>query len=225
MFSRSLVVLSLFLASAAWSQVPQGKEPAGASKQLASPIQTQFKACKVIFLSGGKEELEPASSVSPGDLVEYVAVHRNVSGRRLLNTDFAIPIPYGMTLWQGSVQPASGVLKQPDAASQAGKTQAKGSDRPRVVWRVDKLEPMQSAEFKLRVSIDPDPSLTPAPVPNPFRPAQPQLRKPLKAVEESFSGGSERSPSSWPTWRRRCPSHTPSFVAFGFRDASALQLL
>lgn len=174
-------------ASAVFSQTPEPAQPAPAtsptaraatSKPSASPIQTQFKAYKVIFLSGGKEELEPASSVSPGDLVEYVAVHRNVSGRRLLNTDFAIPIPYGMTLWQGSVQPASGVLKKPDAASQAGKTQAQGSDRPRVVWRVDKLEPMQSAEFKLRVSIDPDPSLTPAPAPNPFRPAQPQLRKP-----------------------------------------------
>jgi uncharacterized repeat protein (TIGR01451 family) len=174
-------------ASAVFSQTPEPAQPAPAtsstaraspSKPAASPIQTQFKAYKVIFLSGGKEELEPASSVSPGDVVEYVAVHRNVSGRRLLNTDFAIPIPHGMTLWQGSVQPASGVLKMPEAANQEGKAPARGSDRARVVWRVDKLDPMQSVEFKLRVSIDPDPSLTPAPAPNPFRPSQPQLRRP-----------------------------------------------
>jgi hypothetical protein len=176
-------------ASAVFSQMPEPAQPASTASPTAraattqasaSPIRTQFKAYKVIFLSGGKEELEPASSVSPGDLVEYVALHRNVSQRRLLNTDFAIPIPYGTTLWQGSVQPASGVLTMPDNASQASKDSAKskGADRPRVVWRVDKLDPGQSAEFKLRVSIDPDPSLGKTPAPNPFRPAQPQLRKP-----------------------------------------------
>lgn len=171
-------------ASAVFSQMPEQAQPATAassaaraatSKPSASPIQTQFKAYKVIFLSGGKEELEPASSVSPGDLVEYVAVHRNVSGRRLLNTDFAIPIPYGMSLWQGSVQPASGVLKQPEQSGQESAA-AKGGDRPRMVWRVEKLDPGQSVQLKLRVSVDPDPSLTPAP--NPFRAVQPQLRKP-----------------------------------------------
>jgi hypothetical protein len=170
--------------SAVFSQTPEPAQPAPATSSTArattpqasaSPIQTQFKAFKVIFLSAGKEELELASNVSPGDLVEYVAVHRNVSGRRLLNTDFAIPIPYGMTLWQGSVQPASGVLKQPE---QSGPESAavKGADRPRMVWRVEKLDPGQSVQLKLRVSVDPDPSLTPSP--NPFRPAQPQLRKP-----------------------------------------------
>lgn len=166
--------------------------PAAASKPAASPIQTQFKAYKVHFLANGQEELESASGVSPGDVVEYVAVHRNASQRRLLNVDFAIPIPWGTTLWEGSVQPANGVLTaavkpaaspgstHSAASAQAAlaKLQGKDTGRSRVVWRVERLEPGQSVQIKLRVSIDPDPTLAPAPAPNPFRSAQPQLRKP-----------------------------------------------
>lgn len=139
----------------------------------ASPIQTQFKAFKVHFLANGQEELETASSVSPGDVVAYVAQHRNVSQRRLLKVDFAIPIPWGTTLWEGSVQPADGKLIGATKQSAASKS----TDRARVVWRVERLDPGQSIELKLRVSIDPDPTLTPRPAPNPFRPAPPQLRK------------------------------------------------
>jgi uncharacterized repeat protein (TIGR01451 family) len=160
--------------------------PAAASKSAASPIQTQFKAFKVHFLANGQEELESASGVSPGDVVAYVAVHRNASQRRLLNVDFAIPIPWGTTLWEGSVSPESGQLRMPDQAAQAGKANGManakpiepGAKLPRVVWRVERLEPGQSVQLKLRVSIDPDPTLAPKPSPNPFRPTQPQLRKP-----------------------------------------------
>ena len=147
----------------------------GASK---SPIQTQFKAFKVHFLSQGKEQLEAASSVSPGDVVSYVAVHRNVSGKRLLNIDFSIPIPQGTTLWQGSVQPAHGVLQAAAEPSQISGSKPSAQDRPRVVWRIERLNPGQSVQLSLRVSIDPDPSLGPAPAPNPFRAVQPQLRRP-----------------------------------------------
>jgi uncharacterized repeat protein (TIGR01451 family) len=138
----------------------------------STPIQTQFKAYKVYFSKDGKEELESASSVSPGDVVEYVAQHRNVSQRRLLNVDFAIPIPLGMTLWQGSVQPAHGKLVN------AQGTGAQDKDRAKVVWRVDRLDPGQSVELKLRVSIDPDSTLAPAKPMNPFEPRVPPFRRP-----------------------------------------------
>ncbi len=149
-----------------------------AQAKPAAPIQTQFKAFRVHFGKDGKEELEPASSVSPGDVVEYVALHRNVSARRLLKVDFSIPIPFGTTLWLGSMQPASGVLQTLEAAAKDAKPDTPGKDRPRVVWRFDQLDPGQSVKFSLRVSIDADASLAPAPAPNPFRLSQPQLRKP-----------------------------------------------
>jgi hypothetical protein len=182
----SLVLLLSTQGSAVFSQTPPSPPSTTAtaaaprvatSQPSASPIQTQFKAFKVIFLSGGKEELEPASSVSPGDVVEYVAVHRNVSGKRLLNTDFAIPIPHGMSLWQGGVQPTSGKLIANTKESGTEKS-ASSQERARVVWRVDQLNPGQSIEVKLRVSIDPDPSLPPAKAVNPFAPRKPDLRRP-----------------------------------------------
>ncbi len=207
----AVAALGLIFSSALWAQASSGQQSSSsgsvvsaqspASKtasspsaiptpKAASPIQTQFKAFKLMFLANGKEELEPASSVSTGDVVEYVAVHRNVSQRRLLNVDFSIPIPYGTTLWQGSVWPENGQLRMPDLALKDGKAnpQTNGSamakageqgvNFPRVVWHIDRLDPGQSVQLKLRVSIDPDPTLAPAPAPNPFRPSQPQLRKP-----------------------------------------------
>jgi hypothetical protein len=168
MLTKRLMLLSLLLMSAAHAHAQAQQNQ---SKPPASPIQTQFKAYKVNFLAGGQEELEPASSVSSGDVVAYVALHRNVSQRRLLNTDFAIPIPYGTTLWQGSVRPAIGKLV-------LAPENAKSNERAKVVWRVERLDPGQSVELKLRVSIDPDPSLAPAKPVNPFAPRVPELRKP-----------------------------------------------
>ncbi|MFM7332590.1 MAG: hypothetical protein ACKO1L_13200 [Brachymonas sp.] len=161
--------------AASSSSARPASAPAQASnaKAGASPIQTQFKAYKVHFNKDGREELEAASNASPGDVIEYVAQHRNVSQRRLLNVDFAIPIPWGTTLWEGSVQPANGKLMMASGQAKSGKDK----DRARVVWRVEQLDPGLSVEFKLRVSIDPDPTLTPARPVNPFAPQVPQLRR------------------------------------------------
>jgi uncharacterized repeat protein (TIGR01451 family) len=157
---------------------PKASAPSAAvAKPATSPIQTQFRALKVHFGKDGKEELENATDASPGDVIEYLAVHRNVSQRRLLNIDFAIPIPSGMTLWEGSIQPASGkwFAAQPASGAAKGKPAA---ERARVVWRVERLDPGQSVEVKLRVSIDPDPSLAPQQPINPFAPRKPELRRP-----------------------------------------------
>lgn len=149
-----------------------------ASKPVTSPIQTQFKAYKVHFLANGQEELELASSVSPGDVVEYAAQHRNVSQRRLLNVDFAIPVPWGTTLWQGSVQPAHGTIVLASANEKPSSKDAKRQDQARVIWRVERLDPGQRVELKLRVSIDADPTLAPVKSGHPLAPRMPELRRP-----------------------------------------------
>lgn len=115
----SFCFVGLFSASAI-AQPASALAKASSAKPAASPIQTQFKAFKVHFSKEGKEELEPASSASPGDVIEYSAVHRNVSQRRLLNVDFAIPIPWGTTLWKGSVRPANGKLLAATGAAKSG---------------------------------------------------------------------------------------------------------
>lgn len=155
---------------AALAQAAPSKSPSSAPAKAPSPLSSQFKAYKVLFSADGKEELEPASSASPGDVIEYVALHRNVSSKRLLQVEFAIPIPYGTTLWQGSVQPDTGrVQERKDTAQKIVGSQ--------VSWRVERIEPGEAVQFKLRVSINPDPSLKPAPAPNPWAPKKPELRR------------------------------------------------
>lgn len=166
----SWVNVALVMACAAPLQVIAQTAPSKSTTAKApSPLTSQFKAYKVLFGKDGKEELEPASNASPGDLIEYVAQHRNVSRKRLLDVDFAIPIPWGTTLWQGSVQPETGRLAE-------RKDSAQKTIGSQITWRVERIEPGERVEFKLRVSIDQDPSLKPAPAPNPWASRRPELR-------------------------------------------------
>jgi hypothetical protein len=156
---RQLIWVALISSSAVtFAQKSAAKSPSPA------PIHTQFFANKVIF-SNGLETLEKALDASPGDVIEYSATHRNISKQRLQEVDFAIPVPWGTRLWEGSVQPADGQLL----------SNSKGEQR--VQWRVAKFEPGQSLSLKLRVRIEPDASLKPPPAPNPFKPQRPELRR------------------------------------------------
>lgn len=150
MVQRRAFTLMLLLPCLAQAQ---GAAPRAGS----SPISSRFTAQKVVRDADGKESLEDAANVSVGDTVQYSVQHRNVSKRRLLRVDFGIPIPAGTSYVEGSASP--------EGARRVKK--AKGPDQ--MQWRVEKLDPGDEAVLSLRVKIDPDPMLTPAPV-EPRRP-------------------------------------------------------
>ena len=106
----------------------------------------------------GKESLEDAANVSVGDTVVYSMQHQNVSQRRLMQVDFGIPIPPGMTYVEGSAVPAGARRVKLDKT------------RDQMVWRVEKLDPGETVSMSLRMRVDPDPTLTPVPAERP-RPA------------------------------------------------------
>ena len=125
-----------------------------------SPLQSRFSVQKVATNPAGVEVLEDAANVSVGDIVQYKATHRNISRKRLLNVDFAIPVPRGTRYVQGSAWPETGVL---------GKN-AKNLDQ--MAWHFDAVEPSHTVQVRLRVEIEPDDTLTPTPP----APRRPQLR-------------------------------------------------
>jgi len=134
--------------------------PSAATQRAPGPLQSRFRAEKLVVSAAG-ETLEDGSSVSVGDIVQYSAEHKNVSARRLLNVEFAIPVPAGTTYVDGSAQPETAV-----PVRLAGGTQ-------QVRWRVAAIEPGETVILRLRVRIDPDPLLKPAPA----RPQRPELRR------------------------------------------------
>ena len=151
----------VLVASGAWAQVPGAAQaassPASAAAAArapasarptrpASPIASVFKVEKVTVDATGKEELERATSANVGDTVQYSVTHTNRSQRRLLRVDFGIPIPHGTTYVADSADPPE----------------------PK---RIEQLDPGESVTLRLRVRIDPDPTL----VPTPSEPRRPEL--------------------------------------------------
>jgi uncharacterized repeat protein (TIGR01451 family) len=126
-----------------------------------APLQSSFKVQKVTLQAGGVEALEDADSATVGDVIQYSAQHLNVSPRRLLQVDFSIPAPEGTRYIEGSAQPTDGKLAREPGGKQL------------VRWRVAAIKPGESVALSMRVRVEPDPSLRPAP---PARP-RPELRK------------------------------------------------
>lgn len=132
------------------------------SARQPSPIRSSFLVRRVVRQADGSEALEDASAVTIGDVIEYSASHRNVSRRRLLDVDFAIALPSGTSYLPDSAQPADGKI-----------VEASGSAPRRMVWRIARIEPDETVQLRVRVSIDPDPMLRPTPA----APAQPRIRR------------------------------------------------
>ena len=127
----------------------------------SNPLQSSFKTQKVIATSAGTETLEDTDSASVGDVLQYTAVHVNVSKRRLLKVDFSIPVPEGTRYVDASARPAQGAYLRESGGKRL------------VRWRVDALQPGEAVTLSLRVQVEPDPSLRPAPVGN----ARPEFRR------------------------------------------------
>lgn len=149
-----VLIVTLGPAQTILAQPAGSPAPAASSAPVRkSPIVSRMQAHKVVPNAQGQDTLEDAANVSPGDVVQYSATHRNISGKRLLAVDFAIAVPYGTRYVAGSAQPDTGVL----AANPKGGQQ--------VVWRIERIEPAQAITLRMRMLIEPDPTLTPVPAP------------------------------------------------------------
>ena len=155
------VALSCVLGSAnALAQTPTRSAPAPVAAST-NPLQSRFKTQKVIAAAAGAETLEDTDSASVGDVLQYTAEHVNVSKRRLLKVDFSIPVPEGTRYVDASARPVQGVYLRESGGKRL------------VRWRVDALQPGEAVTLSLRVQVEPDPSLRPAPAAK----ARPELRR------------------------------------------------
>ena len=85
--------------------------------RAGAPLATELSLSRVVVRSDGKEALQPAAQVQPGDTVQYSAVYRNQGKTPLANVVASLPVPQGMQI----------VPAQPEAlqASVDGKTFAR----------------------------------------------------------------------------------------------------
>lgn len=81
-----------------------GATPALAQR-AAEPLETRIEQRKVV-VTDGRERLESAEIVKPGDVIEYVATYRNVGKGAITGLVATLPVPSETEYLPGSAKPA-----------------------------------------------------------------------------------------------------------------------
>ena len=105
MAAGMLVAASLMAPAAA--QRTATPEAAAGGKTVAVAL-TQYKVVKA---ADGKEQLLDASSVKPGDILEYRATYTNNTGKAVSGLVADLPIPEGLEYLPRSAKPGAALVK------------------------------------------------------------------------------------------------------------------
>lgn len=106
----ALLVLAGLIGTATAQPAATGGEPLAPNKapQAVAVALTQFK---VIVATDGKEQLVDASSVKPGDVLEYRATYTNHTGREVGGLIADLPIPEGLAYLPRSARPGATLVQ------------------------------------------------------------------------------------------------------------------
>lgn len=75
-----------------------------ASAQATGAVDTKLEARRVV-VKDGKEQLEPAATAKPGDIIEYVATYTNKGRGGVSNLEATLPVPANTELIIASLAP------------------------------------------------------------------------------------------------------------------------
>ena len=76
-----------------------------AHAQQKGPLESTLEQRKVARGADGRESLVPATSVRPGDVIEYVATYRNTGRAPITGVEATVPIPANTEYMPGSAEP------------------------------------------------------------------------------------------------------------------------
>jgi uncharacterized repeat protein (TIGR01451 family) len=79
----------------------------GGLSQAAEPVTSTLVVHRITVTTAGLEVLAPASSASPGDLLEYVAEFHNTGPSTARGLSATLPLPKGTEFVLGSTHPAA----------------------------------------------------------------------------------------------------------------------
>lgn len=96
--------LMVFIAVPALAQEAGTKTVASAG---AKKVDVVLKQSKVVRAADGVEQLQDASSVKPGDVLEYTATYTNNTGKAVTGLVANLPIPEGLEYVEKSAKPGA----------------------------------------------------------------------------------------------------------------------
>jgi len=103
------LVLMAAIAVPAFAQSAASKAAAASAEQkIVSVVLTQSKVVKA---ADGTEQLQDATSVKPGDVLEYKATYTNNTGKSVSGLVANLPIPEGLEYLPKSAKPGASLVK------------------------------------------------------------------------------------------------------------------
>lgn len=85
--------------------------PGAASTAAKSAVQVELTQARVVKGADGKEQLLDASSVKPGDILEYRATYKNISDKPVQGVVATLPIPEGLEYLPTSAKPGAKLVQ------------------------------------------------------------------------------------------------------------------
>lgn len=141
------LALPLLAASPAQAQLPVAT-PVAETAGTGQRIEAHLEQFVVLTDAKGKEELRPAESVKPGDVIEYRVRYSNLSGKTVSGFVATLPLPEQLEYLPASAKPGANLVQ---AAT------ADGRYAPEPLMRTapnGKSEPVPRSEYRsLRWSI------------------------------------------------------------------------
>jgi uncharacterized repeat protein (TIGR01451 family) len=145
------------------------------AQRAAEPLETRMEQHKVV-MAEGRERLESADNVKPGDVIEYVATYRNTGTATLTGLMATVPVPSLTEYLPGSAKPAAslasvdGVQFAPlPLVRKVRLADGKEVDQPVAMreyralrWKAGDLGAQKSVSYSVRVKVLED---TPASIP------------------------------------------------------------
>jgi uncharacterized repeat protein (TIGR01451 family) len=103
---QSMVLVVAVYGNSAWAESAQ-------KKTENEPVTVTLTLKRVVISANGKEKLEDAPKIKPGELLEYRAVYQNKSKTTIDGLTASLPVPVGLEYVKQSGKPA-GVLATAD---------------------------------------------------------------------------------------------------------------
>ena len=178
----------LFLSNSVFAQAPTATTVAVAPAEVKA-VTVELTQSKVIKNAKGVEQLVPAPTVVPGDVIEYKVTYKNTSAKSVDGLVADLPIPEGLEYLPKSAKPGAALVK---AATKNGEYAAEPLVRKlpdnkvepvpyneyrALRWNLGKLPAggvaAVTARAKVEVVVPPAPKAAAAPVQSPAITAKP----------------------------------------------------
>ena len=136
------LLLAGFAPPAVAQQTPLAVKPQAAAAAVKKVVAAELTQFVVVKAPDGKEQLLDASSVKPGDVIEYRVTYTNNTGKAVTGLMADLPIPEGLEYVPRSAKPGADLVK---AAVKDGEYAAEPLMRK---GKANKAEPVPYAEYR-----------------------------------------------------------------------------